>query len=56
MNKRKIYCVKDKESGTLLPLAGIWTSIDDPEIKKFLKSNPDCLVVECEIIENNETK
>jgi hypothetical protein len=46
-NNRIIWVAKDKETGTLLPKAGVWTSESDPEIERFKKRVSDCEVVKC---------
>ncbi len=48
---RIVWCVKDDETGKLLPQAGIWTKLDDPEIEKFMSRVNGCVIVQCELSE-----
>jgi len=55
--ENKFYCVKDSDK-VLRPMAGIWRVskhfleyTDNPEIMKYLKSNPEDSIVKVEITE-----
>lgn len=52
MNKiRIVWCVKDKETGKLLPMAGIWVQYNAEDIESYKRKNPSCDVVVCNLIE-----